>query len=57
MRRGSSSSELKKKRKELFVRPDSAIGKTKNSNQKKVEEQKERNKKVIKRKNFLLNIK
>ena len=40
MRRGSSSSELKKKRKELFVRPDSAIGKTKNSNQKKVEEKK-----------------
>ena len=40
MRRGSSSSELKKKRKELFVRPESAIGKTKNSNQKKVEEKK-----------------
>ena len=39
MRRGSSSSELKKKRKELFVRPDSAIGRTKNTNQ-KVEEKK-----------------
>ena len=39
-RRGSSVSDLKKKRKDLFKRPDSAIGRTKNSNQKKVEEKK-----------------
>ena len=33
MPKGSSSSELKKKREKLFKRPDSAIGRTKNSNQ------------------------
>tara|TARA_R100000353_G_scaffold21405_1_gene19131 strand:+ start:47 stop:331 length:285 start_codon:yes stop_codon:yes gene_type:complete len=36
-RRGSSVSDLKKKRKDLFTRPDSAIGRTKNSNQGKTE--------------------
>ncbi len=40
MPRGSSVSELKKKRKDLFKRPDSAIGRTKNSNQGKPEEKK-----------------
>ena len=44
MPRGSSTSELQKKRKNLFERPNSAIGKTKNSNQ-KVEEKKKGNKK------------
>ena len=39
-RRGSSVSDLKKKRKDLFKRPDSAIGRTKNSNQVKTEEKK-----------------
>ena len=33
MAKGSSPSELKKKRDKLFKRPDSAIGRTKNSNQ------------------------
>ena len=37
MPRGSSTSELKKKREKLFKRPDSAIGRTKNSNQGKSE--------------------
>ena len=32
MPRGSSTEELKKKRKKLFTRPDSAIGRTKNTN-------------------------
>ena len=32
MRRGSSTKDLKKKRKDLFSRPDSAVGRTKNSN-------------------------
>ena len=40
MPKGSSSSELKKKREKLFKRPDSAIGRTKNSNQGKTEEKK-----------------
>ncbi len=44
-RRGSSVSELKKKRKDLFTRPDSAIGRTKNSNQGKTVEQKKTSKK------------
>ena len=39
MRRGSSTLDLKKKREKLFARPDSAIGRTKQSNQ-KVEEKK-----------------
>ena len=39
-RRGSSVSDLKKKRKDLFKRPDSAIGRTKNSNQVKTQEKK-----------------
>ena len=39
-RRGSSVSELEKKRKKLFTRPDSAIGRTKNTNQGKTVEQK-----------------
>lgn len=34
MRTKTSSEELKKRRKKLFTRPDSAIGKTKNTNQK-----------------------
>ena len=34
MRKKTSSDELKKRRNKLFTRPDSAIGKTKNSNQK-----------------------
>ena len=38
MPKGSSTSELKKKREKLFKRPDSAIGRTKNSNQSKTEE-------------------
>jgi len=33
MPRGSSTAELKKKREKLFTRPNSAIGRTKNSNQ------------------------
>ena len=37
MPRGSSTSELKKKREKLFKRPDSAIGRTKKSNQGKSE--------------------
>ncbi len=37
MPKGSSTSELKKKREKLFTRPDSAIGRTKNSNNSKVE--------------------
>ncbi len=37
MRTKTSSEELKKRRKKLFTRPDSAIGKTKNSNQKVAE--------------------
>ena len=45
-RRGSSVSDLKKKRKDLFKRPDSAIGRTKNSNQgKTIEKKKTSNKK------------
>ena len=38
MARGSSVSDLKKKREKLFARPDSAMGRTKNSNQGKTEE-------------------
>ena len=45
MPRGSSVSELKKKRKNLFARPDSAIGRTKNTNQGKTEEKKSSGKK------------
>ena len=37
MPKGSSSSDLKKKREKLFARKDSAIGRTKNSNQGKPE--------------------
>ena len=40
MRRGSSTKDLKKKRKDLFARPDSAVGRTKNSNQGKTVEKK-----------------
>ena len=32
MRRGSSTTDLKKKRKDLFSRPDTAVGRTKKSN-------------------------
>ena len=46
MPRGSSVSELKKKRKNLFARPDSAIGRTKNTNQGKTEEKKSSGKKL-----------
>ena len=46
MPRGSSVSELKKKRKKLFARPDSAIGRTKNTNQGKTEEKKSSGKKL-----------
>ena len=40
MPRGSSSSDLKKKREKLFTRQDSATGRTKNSNNKSVVEKK-----------------